>query len=229
MGSKNRYAKEILPIILKNRKEYQFYIEPFCGGCNVIDKVNGDRIASDINEYLIEMFRALQNGWIPPIKVTEEEYKNVQRNKEQFSKYLVGYIGFNLSYGGKFFGGYGRDLIGKRNYSLEAYKNITKQIPNLKNINFVCGNYFDVPLPENSIIYCDPPYKDTTKYKHPNINYDKFYDWIRNKVLEGHEVFLSEYQAPDDFICLWEKEVCSSLTQQTGSKKNIERLFTYKK
>lgn len=31
---------------------------------------------------------------------------------------------------------------------------------------------------------------------------------------------------PDDFICLWEKEVTSSLTQNTGQKKAVERLFT---
>lgn len=41
MGSKNRYAKEILPLILKDRKENQWYVEPFVGGANVIDKVGG--------------------------------------------------------------------------------------------------------------------------------------------------------------------------------------------
>ena len=54
MGSKNRIAKEILPIILKNKTEEQVYVEPFCGGCNMIDKVEGKRIANDYNEYLIE-------------------------------------------------------------------------------------------------------------------------------------------------------------------------------
>ena len=57
MGSKTRIANEILPIILKNRKPYQYYVEPFCGGCNIIDKVDGNRIASDKNHYLIEMWK----------------------------------------------------------------------------------------------------------------------------------------------------------------------------
>ena len=35
MGSKNRIAKYILPIILKDRLEGQWYVEPFCGGCNI--------------------------------------------------------------------------------------------------------------------------------------------------------------------------------------------------
>ena len=34
MGSKSRIANEILPIILKNRKPNQYYVEPFCWGCN---------------------------------------------------------------------------------------------------------------------------------------------------------------------------------------------------
>ncbi len=36
MGSKNRIAKQILPIILKNRTKEQYYIEPFVGGANLI-------------------------------------------------------------------------------------------------------------------------------------------------------------------------------------------------
>lgn len=32
MGSKARHAKELLPIILANRKQGQWYVEPFVGG-----------------------------------------------------------------------------------------------------------------------------------------------------------------------------------------------------
>ena len=52
MGSKNRYAKEILPIILKDRYDGQWYVEPFAGGFNVIDKVKGNRMANDSNYYV---------------------------------------------------------------------------------------------------------------------------------------------------------------------------------
>lgn len=54
MGSKNRFAKELLPIILKDRINGQHYIEPFAGGMNLIDKVDGKRIANEIKEYLID-------------------------------------------------------------------------------------------------------------------------------------------------------------------------------
>ena len=41
MGSKSRIAKDIVPIIQKyiNDNEITSYIEPFCGGANVIDKI----------------------------------------------------------------------------------------------------------------------------------------------------------------------------------------------
>lgn len=38
MGSKNRLAKEIMPIMLKERGQ-RTWVEPFVGGGNMIDKV----------------------------------------------------------------------------------------------------------------------------------------------------------------------------------------------
>lgn len=73
MGSKARFTKEILPIILKDRKPEQWYVEPFAGGMNAICEVKGNRIANDIHYYLIEMWRKLVGGWIPK-KITKEEY-----------------------------------------------------------------------------------------------------------------------------------------------------------
>lgn len=40
MGSKARHAKELLPIILKDHTPDMWYVEPFVGGANMIDKVS---------------------------------------------------------------------------------------------------------------------------------------------------------------------------------------------
>ena len=80
-------------------------------------------------------------------------------------------------------------------------------------------------IPDNSIIYCDPPYKNTTAYKTNSFDHDKFWQWVRNKTNDGHTVFVSEYTAPNDFECVWQKEIVSSLTKNTGSKIGIEKLF----
>ena len=41
MGSKSRIAKNIIPIIQKYIYDNNIvhYYEPFCGGCNIIDKI----------------------------------------------------------------------------------------------------------------------------------------------------------------------------------------------
>ena len=54
MGSKNKFVKELLPIILKDRTKGQYYVELFAGGMNLIDKVDGNRIANDNNKYSYE-------------------------------------------------------------------------------------------------------------------------------------------------------------------------------
>lgn len=227
MGSKNRHAKYLLPIILKNRTPNQVYVEPFCGGCNMIDKVGGERIANDVHFYLIEFFKAVQQNWLPPKQISEELYKDIQHNQKKYNPALVGYVGFNLSYAGKWFGGYARDKAKKRNYGLEAYKNIINQKPNLLDIKFYNLPYWDLQIPANSLIYCDPPYENTTKYK-SSFNYIDFWNWCRQLTATGHTVFISEYNAPDDFECLWQREVNNTLVQNTGQKKGIEKLFKLK-
>lgn len=46
----------------------------------------------------------------------------------------------------------------------------------------------------------------TTGYS-DGINHDEFWQWCRERVYDGHKVYISEYQAPDDFITIWEKPI----------------------
>lgn len=234
MGSKARYAKDILPIILKGRKEKQYFVDLFCGGCNLIDKVSGLRIANDSHYYLIEMFKALQNGWIPPEEVTEEKYLDCKKYPALNYPYLVGYVGFNCSYSGKWFGGYAGKTKTKtgqiRDYQKEAHNNVMNQVKNLANIIFYNCDYREVIIPQNSVVYCDPPYFATTKYS-SLFNHEDFWDYMRKLSQDGYSCFISEYSAPDDFDCVWEKTVASSLSangKSGGNKVSVEKLFVYK-
>lgn len=228
MGSKSRHAKEILNIILKNRTNNQWYVEPFVGGANVIDKVTGPRLGADINPYLIQMLDKASEGWLPPEHITEKEYIEIKNNKDEYPPELVGYCGFALSYGGKWFGGWRRDSQNKRNYVKEARSNALKQFPKLSGAVFKCSSYDNLEIPPQSIIYCDPPYKGTTKYIN-KFDHEKFYRWCNELDNLGHEVFISEYDMPEGFTCIWEKSVASSLTKDTGARRNIEKLFKVKK
>ena len=67
MGSKRRIAKHIIPIMIADRKPDQYWIEPFVGGGNVIDKITGNRIdnridnriGADINKYTIGALKSI--------------------------------------------------------------------------------------------------------------------------------------------------------------------------
>lgn len=232
MGSKNRFAKELLPIILKDRKQNQWYYEPMVGGANLIDKVDGNRFGADINEYLIEMWLALTSGWIPKEHYTKDEYLDIKNNKDKHEKFLVGYVGINCSYSGKWFGGYAgitQTKGGVRDYQKEAFNNVTKQLKSLKDVIFKHSSYKDLTFVDNSIIYLDPPYEGTTKYK-DDFSHVEFWEWCRTKTKEGHQVFISEYNAPNDFKCVWEKQAKSSLSANGkigGNKISTEKLFVY--
>lgn len=226
MGSKARFAKEILPIVLRNRKEGQFYVEPFCGGENVIDKVDGNRIANDFHPHLICLLRAVSCGWIPPLNVSEDEYKSAKGNQEVNP--ITAFIGFGCSFGTKWFGGYARNSVGT-NYAKMNANNLLKQAPGLKGIDFRCGSYLELDIPPMSIIYCDPPYEGTTKYSTSCINYKEFWQWCRDMASAGHTVFVSEYNAPYDFQCVWEKKTNANFdSSRTSGSERVERLFTWR-
>jgi len=232
MGSKARFAKEILPIILDGRKPEQWYVEPFAGGMNAICEVQGNRVANDIHYYLIQMWKELINGWIPN-KITKEEYYNVKSHQDKYPAYFVGWAGFNCSYSGKWFGGFAgktKTKIGTtRDYQQEAIKNTLNQVPKMKGVALENKPYYELNLPINSIIYCDPPYKGTTKYAN-SFNHNDFWNWVRDISEQGHTVFVSEYNAPADFDCVWQKKAKSSLSANSkagGNKSSIEKLFKY--
>lgn len=226
MGSKRRIAKDILPIILKDRKPGQWYVEPFVGGANMIDKVEGNRIGADINRYLIEALNCIKDCpmVLPKNKSEfgEEDYKALRNDDFYVFK---GYAGFAFSYGGKWMGGWRRDKIGTRDYVAESYRDAQKQSPLIQGVHFIRSSYQDLTIPSNSLIYCDPPYAAATKYK-DDFNHDDFWQWCREKKKEGHTIFISEYKAPSDFMCVWSKPITSSLTKDTGSKTGWEKLFT---
>lgn len=203
------------------------------GGCNVIDGVGGNRIANDINYYLIAMWYFLiYFGW-KPYKINRDYYNFVKDNKEICDPHIVGWVGFNCSYSGKFFGGFAGETKTKngsiRDYQSEAIGNVLAQVDNLFGVCFKNVSYTDLYIPDNSIVYCDPPYFGTTGYG-KDFDHNEFWEWVRQLNKIGHSVFVSEYNAPDDFVCVWQKEMNSSLSAngvRGGNKTSVEKLFVF--
>lgn len=217
--------------MLENRNG-RAWVEPFVGGANMIDKVDGKRIGADFNEYLIKALEFIRDraNELPDI-ITEFDYERMKQDKVVNG--ITGFTAFAMSFGGKFFGGYRRDVAGTKGcienmktQTRRSRQNAIKQSEKLQGVEFIHSSYQDLEIPANSLIYCDPPYEGTTKYK-GGFSHSEFWEWCRVKSKEGHLVYISEYNAPKDFKCIYSKEVNSSLTKDTGSKKANEKLFVY--
>ena len=229
-GSKRRVAKEILPIILKDRQLNQWYVEPFVGGGNLIENVSGHCIGADNNKYIIALLKYVQNNDLNKIEyINEEKYMHIKNNKDLYDDYIVGFAGFGLSFGAKFFGGFARGKKTSRDYFRGTLKGLKKQQEKIKHINFIHSDYKDLSIPDNSIIYCDPPYKGTTKYYKQKFNYEEFYEWCIKKHNEGHKVFISEYEMPENrFKSIWKKEIILTINNLQQPIKKVEKLFIIK-
>lgn len=145
---------------------------------------------------------------------------------------MVGWIGFMASANGRFFdGGFSGKSLTKigtvRDYVSESIRNVMAQ--DLSGIIFRHSDYRGIVFDRPSLVYCDPPYRGTKQYDtSKGFDHDGFWDWVREKQSEGHTVLVSEYSAPEDFICMWEKKVKSSLSangKSGGSQTSTEKLF----
>lgn len=232
MGSKARLSKDLIPIIhsIIEELDIKTYIEPFVGGANLIDKINCEnRIGVDYNKYLIAMWGKLQDGWLPPKYMTREEYNDIKDNKEKHDEALVAIAGFCATYNAKWFGGYAGIVNTKagtvRNYYDESIRNIQKQLPQVQDVKFKNMCYTDIVGIKDTLVYCDPPYQSTTGYKDA-IDYEEYWGWVR-ELSKDNVVLCSEYNAPDDFVCIYQKTLTTTL-DKNSRKKDVEKLFIHK-
>lgn len=236
VGSKNRLSKYLAPIIQKyiDDNNIKQYLEPFVGGANMIDKIKCDKkIGLDSHKELIALLKYVQdtNNELPDT-ITEEEYNNVKDNRDKYPDWYVGLVGFASTFGAKYFGGYARgyksDGVTPRDMPNEGIRNIRRQRKDLKDIHFGCMNFLDIPEGKlkNYVIYCDIPYRNTTKYKTEEFPYNEFYAWCR-RLSKNNIVLISEYNMPNDFKCIWSKNHKTSL-DTNEHKKRVEKLFIIK-
>ena len=232
-GGKQRISKPLSKFLNSQLKENQTFIDLFCGSCNIISKIDNSRlrIANDKHKYLIAMWKALQKGWEMPNTITEEEYKYIKSNKDENFP-LTGFVGFGCSYSGKWFGGYCRDNT-NRNYCLNAKNSNLKILNNIQDVIFYNLNYDEVNIPLGSLVYCDIPYKNTTKYCKNEVgefNHDNFYKWVRRNS-NKYDIYISEYKQniPDDFKIVWEYESKKDIRNRNNQReKTIEVLIQYR-
>jgi len=229
MGSKNRIAKYILPIMLKEMQDkgHTTWVEPFVGGGNMIDKVPATfrRVGTDLNEHTIAAMLGIRDFVDQlPSEVTESYYKEIKKTP---ANPITSWVRYECSFGSKFENGFARNKQGS-NYALCGKNLAIKQSPKIQNVEFICCSYLDLTNSiTSSLIYCDPPYQGTTGYKTGTFNHEEFFDWCRKMKAKGNSVFVSEYNAPEDFELVWQGEIKTNFSSQRkeATHKAVEKLF----
>lgn len=239
-GSKRRFVKEFLPLLMEHTDENTIFVDAFCGGANVISEVPlRNKVGIEVNKYVCALWMHLHSCGMEgiPQQVTKEEYmaiKNDYVNKGyEYPDWLIGYVGVCCSYGGAWFNGYANYNPNKNeDHIAEAYRGLEKQVENFKffdTTEFFNCSYADFVYPKNSVIYCDPPYAGKKQYE-SDFDNDAFWEWVREMSKNGYRVYVSEYAAPDDFKCVWSqhrKDGMGTTLPGRIQKLVTEKLFVY--
>ena len=227
MGGKSRISKQIAEILNSAIDKDTPFVSLFCGSCAIESKVQADvKILNDKHPYLIAMWQALQNGWTPPDIVAKEEYYHVKANMDE-NPALAGFVGFGCSFGGKWWGGYAKDKRGD-DYCGQAKRGLLKDLHGVQSATFTCLDYHDVEIPDGAVVYCDPPYVNTTGYTVGQFDTNEFWNYMR-QLSNRCDVYISEESAPDDFECVWSKEKIRTLEKNDNvGRVKVEKLFKYK-
>jgi len=187
---KPKFIKQVLSVVNKKRELGQYYIEPFVGNCDFISLVDGKRIGYDSNQNLISMWKLIQEGWLPPKHLTENDYDYINNNNQFMSAHLKGYVDMSIT----------SKLKNKTKlrtekielYSRKGYSHIDKILPTIKGVEFIVSDYDKIKIPKNSIIFCNPPKSD-------KFAWGDFWQWCRDESNAGHQVYILYADAPSDF------------------------------
>lgn len=231
VGSKRRIAKHIRDEVHSRKGDRGVYWEPFCGGLNSFSVVApgfDKAIASDSHADLIMMWKAVFNGWQPPMEVSEDYYRAL---RDAGPSPMRGFVGFGCSFGSKWFGGYARSSAQPKNYAGITARSIEKKRKALEGTDVRFAN-ISVPVDvrvsdcENLVIYCDPPYANTLGYKGSgSFDHELFWRWCRTQSKCGAVVLVSEYSAPDDIECIAEYPHSVQIDSSVKTRASVERLY----
>lgn len=225
LGGKSRTYKEICAFLESVRQPNQPFVEPFCGACWITQGMSGPRYASDANQALITMWKALQSGWVPDDTVSREQHSWYKQH-QPVDDPMTAVVGFGYSFGGDWFCGYCTHE-NKAQHLGNPKNTLLKKMKNLQGVKFKHQSYLDVSV-DNCLIYCDPPYASTTRYSAvDSFDSNLFWQTMREWVNKGNTVVVSEYVAPDDFVCVWSKQTKTEIRTKEGRADRIEKLFMH--
>ncbi len=161
-----------------------------------------------------ELFSDIKSGKLKP-----------KNNIERASHYL--YI-LTQSFGAK------QDSFGMNAKGFTSppniYKSYQKWSKRLRGVTIENKSFEDLITTydnDEAFFYCDPPYAGTTGYK-TKFDSGSFWEWAE-KSAKVADVYVSEYNAPQGWECIWEKETGSLAGKASVGKRATEKLFRLNK
>jgi DNA adenine methylase len=229
MGGKFHIAGQISGLLRQLRQNEQPYLEPFVGGCNILQRVpSGTRVASDTNAYLITLYKALQAGWQPPTSMNKEEWQAIKDRMDPDDP-VTAFAGFGSSFAGGWFQAYGTQdkRPGRNSCAFNSARTLLELVPHIADVDFRACDYRE-HVPVGALIYCDPPYRGTAGYRAVGrFDHDAFWQTMRDWSVDN-TVLVSEYTAPADFVPVWQQRKTTGLRGSDGKgKRTIETVFMH--
>lgn len=206
-GSKRSQAEEI---IRRFPKEIDTYYEPFCGGASVLRrlldsdiKVNR-YICSDLNRGLIDLWNMIKNN--PDIVTLQYAYMwndlnkddDVNRKRAYFEMVRDRYNKLHdacdfmfimrtttngmprYNKNGDFNNSFHITRNGIQPDKFEKIVHEWSELLNIFDVEFICCSYEEIKPNKNDFMYLDPPYANTKGMYYGALDYDKFWNWLRN-------------------------------------------------
>jgi DNA adenine methylase len=236
VGGKVRIAswveEHLQPLVERNSR----YLEPFVGGGAVLARMApkfDDIVAADAHEDLVLMWREAAAGWVPPERVSRDEYA-VLRHAEPSA--LRGFVGYGASFSGKWFGGHVDQAWDAHHgrmtkpYAQAASRAIAKDAERYGAVNFVHADYQIWSPGPGTLVYADPPYAETLGYAAVGaFNSARFWEIAECWAIGGADVVVSESVAPPGWRVLVERQRRAMLRATKGGSQadRAERLFVF--
>lgn len=224
LGGKKQISKELAAIVNRYRGNRPFW-DAFCGSLSVSVALGGQGLCSDIHPALISLYRAIAGGWVPPSKLSREDWARAKVLPD--TDPLKAFAGFACSFRGLYFSGYAGGYVGpaSREGALAASEVLLRDVSALvgrgcvfEQLDFIATT----PTP-GFLVYLDPPYRGTSGYAGTAaLDYTRFYEQclVWSKVCP---VLVSEYNLPIG-RCIWSKSRARKLIAGSGERA-LEKLY----
>ncbi len=243
VGGKSRGMRGLFETLAGSYEPGMRYVEPFMGGGAAFRQAMSalkptSAACGDYSTDLMLLWEAVREGYEGPESMTKSRYNELKRSAPSPERTAAG---FGLSFSGKWFGGYLGDdgtVFERPNNPpmvqrpLKALReDFAKMRPLLRQASLFCGPYWAGRPGAGDLVYCDPPYADTTGYDAVgDFDHERFWNWADAAVDSGARVFVSEYKAPEHWTPVWSKAKVSSMRTLNGadvaSASTVESLFT---